>query len=193
MKYITHYLFFIVVIFVSFNSNANEHKFAIDKDLLLLHFDLKTDVDDVHTIAALDLILQSNEFKKLNYFAVSGTYGIQSGLYVPANELFNNVFKQRWTDLHNERSIAMNNTVKEVSQVLSNGGQVWVAEAGQSDFTQEILKALKVAEQVPICPIEQIIEDVYDTPPWHLKAQLTDLKSHIDKYPDAYPNTSGKR
>ena len=57
---------------------------------------------------------------------------------------------------------------------------------------QEVLKELKIAEQVPICPIEQIIEDVYDTPPWHLKAQLADLKIHIDKYPQAYPKTSGR-
>lgn len=57
---------------------------------------------------------------------------------------------------------------------------------------QDILKELKLAEQVPICPVEQIIEDVYDTPPWHLKAQLVDLKKHIEKYPEAYPKTSGR-
>jgi 2-oxoisovalerate dehydrogenase E1 component alpha subunit len=43
-----------------------------------------------------------------------------------------------------------------------------------------------------VCPIEQIIEDVYDTPPWHLKAQLAELKTHIDMYPEAYPKTSGR-
>lgn len=142
MKYRTQYLFLIIAIFFSLNSNATEHKFEIDKDLLLLHFDLKTDVDDVHTIASLDLILQSNEFKDLNYFAVSGTYGIQSGLYVPANELFETVFKKRWTDLHNERSLAIKETVQEVTRVLSNGGTIWVTEAGQSDFTQTLLLAL---------------------------------------------------
>lgn len=127
---------------VSINSNSAEPTFDIEKDLLLLNFDLKTDVDDVHTIAALDLILQADEFKNLNYFAVSGTYGIQAGLFVPANELFNNVFKARWTDLHNERTVAINDTVKEVTRVLSNGGKVWVVEAGQSDFTQTVLLTL---------------------------------------------------
>jgi 2-oxoisovalerate dehydrogenase E1 component alpha subunit len=57
---------------------------------------------------------------------------------------------------------------------------------------QEILKELKLAEQVPICAIEQIIEDVYDRPPWHLKAQLAELKTHIELYPEAYPKTSGR-
>jgi 2-oxoisovalerate dehydrogenase E1 component alpha subunit len=72
----------------------------------------------------------------------------------------------------------------------------WVDEKLNLTFIeetrQEVLKALKLAEQVPICPIEQIIEDVYDTPPWHLKAQLAELKTHIDMYPDAYPKTSGR-
>jgi 2-oxoisovalerate dehydrogenase E1 component alpha subunit len=57
---------------------------------------------------------------------------------------------------------------------------------------QELLQELKRAEQVPICPIEQIIEDVYDTPPAHLKDQLSQLKSHIALYPEAYPKTSGR-
>jgi hypothetical protein len=142
MKYLTKTLCAITALFLSFNSCAATDKFAMDKDLLLLNFDLKTDVDDIHTIAALDLILQEDEFKNLNYFAVSGTYGVQAGLFVPANELFNNVFKARWTDLHNERTVAMNDTVKEVTRVLSNDGKVWVAEAGQSDFTQTLLLTL---------------------------------------------------
>ena len=132
----------ILTTLASFNSNSAEPKFNMKKDLLLLNFDLKTDVDDVHTIAALDLILQADEFKSLNYFAVSGTYGVQSGLFVPANALFNNVFKKRWTDLHNERAVAIDDTVKEVTRVLSNGGKIWVVEAGQSDFTQTLLLTL---------------------------------------------------
>jgi len=132
----------ILTTLASFNSNSAEPKFDMKKDLLLLNFDLKTDVDDVHTIAALDLILQADEFKNLNYFAVSGTYGVQAGLFVPANALFDNVFKKRWTDLHNERAVAIGDTAKEVTRVLSNGGKIWVVEAGQSDFTQTLLLTL---------------------------------------------------
>ncbi|MFT4939268.1 MAG: 2-oxoisovalerate dehydrogenase E1 component alpha subunit [Paraglaciecola sp.] len=57
---------------------------------------------------------------------------------------------------------------------------------------QEVLQELKRVEKVPICKIDEIIEDVYDTPPWHLKQQLKELKSHIGKYPEAYPKTSGR-
>jgi len=57
---------------------------------------------------------------------------------------------------------------------------------------QEVLQELKRVEKVPICHIDEIVEDVYDTPPWHLQQQLKELKEHIAKYPEAYPNTSGR-
>lgn len=57
---------------------------------------------------------------------------------------------------------------------------------------QDVLAALKTSEKVDICPIEDIVNDVYDDVPWHLKEQLDSLKSHIKKYPDAYPKTSGR-
>ncbi len=57
---------------------------------------------------------------------------------------------------------------------------------------EEILKELKKAEQVSVNPLKDIIEDVYDTPPWHLKKQLTELEAHIAKYPEHYPKTAGR-
>jgi 2-oxoisovalerate dehydrogenase E1 component alpha subunit len=57
---------------------------------------------------------------------------------------------------------------------------------------QEVLSQLKQVEKVPVCHIDEIINDVYDTPPWHLKEQLAELKAHIAKYPDAYPKTAGR-
>ncbi|GAB2675840.1 thiamine pyrophosphate-dependent dehydrogenase E1 component subunit alpha [Aliiglaciecola sp. 3_MG-2023] len=61
-----------------------------------------------------------------------------------------------------------------------------------SESRQEVLQTLKQVEKEPINPIEDIIEDVYDAPPWHLKEQLQSLKQHIRQYPDAYPKTSGR-
>jgi 2-oxoisovalerate dehydrogenase E1 component alpha subunit len=56
----------------------------------------------------------------------------------------------------------------------------------------DILNALKVSEKVPVNPLEDIVEDVYDEVPWHLKKQLDELKEHVNKYPQAYPKTSGR-
>lgn len=57
---------------------------------------------------------------------------------------------------------------------------------------QDVLNELKRVEKVPVCGIDDLVEDVYDTPPWHLKEQLEELKQHIRQYPDAYPKTSGR-
>ena len=74
--------------------------------------------------------------------------------------------------------------------------QGWFDEEQNKRFLeqsrQEVLSELKRVEKVPICKIDEIISDVYDVPPWHLKEQLAELKAHIAKYPDAYPKTSGR-
>lgn len=58
---------------------------------------------------------------------------------------------------------------------------------------QTVLSALKEAEQEPISPIDDLVTDVFDHVPWHLKEQISALKKHIQKYPDAYPKTAGRR
>ncbi|WP_018981732.1 thiamine pyrophosphate-dependent dehydrogenase E1 component subunit alpha [Salinimonas chungwhensis] len=72
----------------------------------------------------------------------------------------------------------------------------WYDEAANKQLIdetrQEVLKALKEAEKVPVNPIEDIVNDVYDKVPWHLEEQLDQLKKHISQYPDAYPKTSGR-
>lgn len=120
-----------------------EKEFDIEKDFVLFNFDLKTDVDDVHTVAALDLILKAPRFQSLNYLAVSGTYGVQGGLYVPANRLFDMVFADNWVDAHLQREKALASAAKAVQEVLNSGGRVWVVEAGQSDFTKEIIETVE--------------------------------------------------
>lgn len=133
---------FFLFFFSSFNVFAGALEFNFEKDLLLLNYDLKTDVDDAHTVAAMDLVLRSGEYGNLNYYAVSGTYGKQGGLYVPANKLFDVVFKENWVDAHMYRKQAIDLATKKMHDTLSSGGRVWLAEAGQSDFTQSLLKQL---------------------------------------------------
>lgn len=75
--------------------------------------------------------------------------------------------------------------------VLSKG---WItedeADNQQQAHKEAVLAALKEAEKVPVPHIDEIIEDVYDTPTQQLKEQLEALKDHVRKYPDAYPKTS---
>ncbi len=77
---------------------------------------------------------------------------------------------------------------------LENKGWLDVkAHNKQMDIVrQEVLAALKKAETIDVCPVEELVTDVLDEVPWHLEEQLADLKRHIKKYPEQYPSTSAR-
>ena len=47
-------------------------------------------------------------------------------------------------------------------------------------------------EKIAKPPVEDLVTDVYDEVPQHLKKQLDELKQHIKKYPESYPFTAGR-
>jgi|TARA_R110001583_G_scaffold58096_2_gene173409 2-oxoisovalerate dehydrogenase E1 component alpha subunit len=57
---------------------------------------------------------------------------------------------------------------------------------------EKILAAVKVSEKISKPHIDTLITDVYDVPSTQLKAQLAEVKAHVNKYPEAYPFTAGK-
>ena len=65
-------------------------------------------------------------------------------------------------------------------------------EALYSEYREEILRELKLAEQRPVPTIEHLITDVYDQPSKLLQQQLQDLKAHIRANPKRYPKTAGR-
>lgn len=125
------------------NGALQAGSFNIEKDLLLVQYDCKTDVDDLHTMAAFFTLMFDPNFSKINYHAVAGTYGIQSGLYVPPNPLLELAFKDHWTDAHNNTQTAVEQVRSKITATLLNQGDVWIAEAGQSDFTAELIKSIQ--------------------------------------------------
>lgn len=154
-------LIVIAIISLSFSSTIADKKsaqirnFNIEKDLLLVQFDCKTDVDDLHTAAALATLMASENFSKINYHAVAGTYGIQKGLYVPPNNLFQLAFNNNWTDAHKNINEAIGKVKNLVKISLAKNGDVWIAEAGQSDFTAKLIKAIQ--SEMPNVNISQRI------------------------------------
>ena len=125
-------------------SDTRSSRMNIDKDLLLANFDCKTDVDDLHSVAAFITLLSHPSFSHVNYHAVAGAYGIQEGLYVPPNSLFQLAFTDNWTDAHENFEIAVNKVKNIVQQTLAAGGDIWIAEAGQSDFSAALIKAVQI-------------------------------------------------
>lgn len=118
-------------------------KFQVESDLFLAHFDSKTDVDDIHSIAATATILSDSRFSEVRYHAVAGAYGTQGGLYVPANELFEASFDENWSDAHTDYDQALSEVTDLVVNILKEEGDIWIAEAGQSDFTADLIKNVK--------------------------------------------------
>jgi hypothetical protein len=118
-------------------------KFNIEKDLYLAQFDCKTDTDDILSIAGVATMLNDSLFSNVKYHAVAGTYGIQDGLYVPANGLFEIAFGVHWSDAHSNFEQALSEVTKLVIKTLKEGGNIWIAEAGQSDFSASIIKYIK--------------------------------------------------
>jgi hypothetical protein len=117
-------------------------RFDSDRDLFLPQFDSKTDVDDLHSIAAVATLLAAPELDDIEYHAVAGAYGLQEGLYVPAPALFQAAFGAHWSDAHGDRAEALDEVERLAASTLLRGGSVWVAEAGQSDFSADWLERL---------------------------------------------------
>ncbi|MCW5517120.1 hypothetical protein [Muriicola sp. Z0-33] len=123
--------------------HSPQEGFNVEKDLLLVQYDCKTDVDDLHSVAAFITLMSHPDYAKVSYHAVAGTYGVQEGLYVPPNSLFQMAFGKNWTDAHNKLSAAVKDVKAKVKKTLDNDGNIWIAEAGQSDFTAALIAAVK--------------------------------------------------
>jgi hypothetical protein len=119
--------------------------FDKSKDLFLPQFDSKTDVDDIHTVAAVGTMLSDPRFSEVKFHAVAGAYGTQGGEYVPAPALFDMVFGSHWSDAHGNYKSALKTVTGIAVETLGNGGDIWIAEAGQSDFSADLVRQVKMA------------------------------------------------
>lgn len=116
--------------------------FNREKDLLLAQYDCKTDVDDLHSAAALASLMLHPEYSNINYHVVGGSYGRQNGAYVPPNTLFDAIFPGNWTDAHADWDGAVAVIAERAAGILDAGGAIWIAEAGQSDFSADVAAKL---------------------------------------------------
>lgn len=142
-------IFLIATTFLSCGGGSEaetpSHGFQKDRDLLLVHYDNKTDVDDLHSVAAFATILENEAWQDLNYHAVAGTYGTQEGPYVPPNPLFELAFGEQWSDAHAAWGEAVETVADLAVSTLQDGGDVWIAEGGQSDFSADVLDRVRGA------------------------------------------------
>jgi len=154
-------------------------RFDRDKDLYLAHFDVKTDVDDVHSVAAVATMLADPRFSGIRYHAVAGAYGTQDGLYVPAEEVFEMAFGAHWSDAHENFDKALAEVRLLSVETLDDGGSIWIAEAGQSDFSAALIRSIR--EMTPESTLEHRIHVVQHSD-WNEEVTTAEDLAFVKEY-----------
>jgi hypothetical protein len=107
--------------------------------LISLHYDNAPDPDDVMSSAAAKTML--GVLGVTNYVVVSGTTGDNAADYVTASEaLYNTIWGSgQWYNAHSAWATSVQSVADAWETALDAGGDIWVAEAGQSDFTADVV------------------------------------------------------
>jgi hypothetical protein len=124
---------------------AKSGQFNKSRDLLLVFHDNKPDSDDIHSQAAIGTMLRDRRFRGVRYHAVQGTVGHQGGTQLDSTSLFNLAYGAgRWSDARGGgRGRALSAVASKAIAALDAGGNVWIAEAGQSDFSADLVHQIK--------------------------------------------------
>ncbi|MEM9341066.1 MAG: hypothetical protein AAGA66_20200 [Bacteroidota bacterium] len=136
-----------VLAFFAANQTFSRSYFDKEKDLLLACFDLKPDEDDVMAAAGLASMLQHQDLAGIHYYAVAGAYGEQTGKFISTAvpDFYNQLFGKEhtyWTNADANWEASVVRARDKVKAVLNGGGKVFVMEAGQSNFTYDVLQAV---------------------------------------------------
>jgi len=129
----------IIAIFIAPIASA---QYVQDRDLISLHYDHAPDRDDGHaTVAALAVVRAMG----IQPHVVSGAYGDRNAdqYQPPAEIVMAEAWGSDWLDAHNNYQSSVNLTATTWLATLNNGGEIWVAEGGQSDFTSDVVRQIQ--------------------------------------------------
>ncbi|MEM1221378.1 MAG: hypothetical protein AAGH40_01335 [Verrucomicrobiota bacterium] len=125
--------------------------FNIATDYLFAFYDLNADMDDVHAAAAFACMLEHPSFAGLKYYAVAGAYGDQKTkryIKTATPDYYNVLFGNNWIEVKDRKGktadydLGVQTVADKAIESFNLGGNVWVQEAGQSDFTLDVLNKL---------------------------------------------------
>lgn len=107
--------------------------------LISMHFDNAPDPDDIMTAAANRTLLGLTGFT--SYVVVSGTTGDNAKDYIPASEAVMDTIwgMGNWYNAYTSWATSVQSVADAWQNVLDAGGDIWVAEAGQSNFTRDVV------------------------------------------------------
>lgn len=156
-------------------------RFDTGQDLFIAQFDARPDVDDLHAVAAVSTILADEAFACVDHLAVAGAYGQQGGLYIPAPDLFTLAFGDHWIEAHERRQDAAAELADLIVERLEAGGDVWIAEAGQSDLTAATIRAAR--DIAPGLAYDQRVHLVQHSS-WNESQTEPDALAYVREYTD---------
>lgn len=112
-------------------------------DLLALHYDNCPDRDDGHALPAGKAVVDALGIS--NVMVVNGTCGdaIRNRFNPASHAVATAVWGDSYLDADGARASAVFEAANRWASTLSNGGDVWVAEGGQSDFTADVVKRIE--------------------------------------------------
>lgn len=117
--------------------------FDIPKDIFCPHFDTKPDLDDVHAQAAVGSMMAHPNLAGVDVFAVAGAYGEQDGEFVESFRVMELAFPGNWTSTTGAGyswESAVEQSAQRMGAAIKRGGDIWIAEAGQSDFSFDAIQ-----------------------------------------------------
>ena len=119
-----------------------------------LHYDNCPDRDDGHALAAGKAVVERSGLA--NIMVVNGTCADDiRGSYQEESEIVARaVWGNQWLDFFNDGDATIQATAQRWANVLANGGDIWVAEGGPSDFTANVLRS--IASQFPSLDLKRI-------------------------------------
>lgn len=138
------------------NYPVTEKEFDVEKDLIALHYDFAPDRDDIHSAAADRTMLQSlfgADWMCDHVLPVSGTYGQNGFMFIGSDA--DRIMEIVWNDCGGyvdadrnlfdsfRRERAAEYVADTWLNTLLSGGDIWIKEGGQSDFTEEVIRKIK--------------------------------------------------
>ncbi len=114
--------------------------FDASTDLISLQYDHAPDRDDGHATVAGRVV---TEALGIDPWVIGGAYGENKNTYDDDSEpVMNATWGNDWVNADADWDQAVDRTADRWQETLNNGGDVWVAEGGQSDITADVVREL---------------------------------------------------
>ena len=121
-------------------------------DLLSLHYDNAPDRDDGHALVAGRVLVETFGVRAI---AVNGTYGYRLREQFQTDSV--PLFALTWPnglDAFNDPGGSVASAASIWSETIRNGGTVYVAEGGPSEFTAEVLRELPASQHSSVTVVQ---------------------------------------